>query len=67
MVGFIHGNIAQFCWCLLADYFQRKPTLKERFEASKLVRRRITEIYDEITRAEELGIADDENEDDYFD
>lgn len=58
--GFIHGNITQYCWCVMADYYQRKPKLNEKLEASALVRRRITEIDDAITRAEEFETAEDE-------
>lgn len=64
MIGFIHGNITQYCWCLIADYFQRKPSLNERLSASRLVKRRISEIDDAITRAEELGLGDEDEYDD---
>ena len=49
--------------CLIADYFGRKPRLGERIEALSLLKRRITEIDDVITRAEKLEASEEDYDD----
>lgn len=52
--------------CLIADYFGRKPTFNERIDALTLLKCRIPEIDDMITRAEEFE-TENKGQDDFED